>query len=369
MQRIRMLACLLACMTAVCAHARATETVLHLSVAGDLDSSELVSRIERQLLDTGPHALAVVELGGTRYRLDLVWRVASAARRSPSPVVVLLNDSRERRVGAGQAIVAMASPRGAVGRRMRIVGEPSDRIEGPPAEPAEHERMVRELSGDLWVRLRDIGSEPGLSRIVAADEVGWWIEPGEERPRLVGAGEGPAVMRSTAGGAIIADLAGDALASVGLLEGPFADARALIAAEGLGRVRIERVRLESKLEATHQRVLEALDAADRTMDRVRAAIGEVQDRRRSRRRGRLPDSAYRRAGLEIVRELEAARAELDAVEALFELHPELLLRPAPRSTRIGLTPAIMASDWRAEFTTRRAAIDSLERTGREWMER
>ncbi len=349
--------------------AHATETVMHLSVAGDLDSSELVSRIERQLLDTGPHALVVVELGGTRYRLDLVWRIASSARRSASPVVVFLNDDRSRRVGVGQAVVAMASERGAVGRRMRIVGEPSDRIEGPQAEPEKRERMVRELSGDLWVRLRDIGSEPGLSRIVAGDEVGWWIEPGEERPRLVGAGEGPPAMRSTSDGQLIADLAGDDLASVGMLEGPHADARALIAAEGLGRVRIERVRLESRLEESHRRVLEALDAADRTMDRVRAAIGEVQDRRRSRRRGVLPDSAYRRAGLEIVGELEAARAELDAVELLFEAHPELLLRPAPRSTRIGLTPAIMASDWRAEFTSRRSAIDSLERTGREWMER
>ena len=364
-------------LVAITASSAIAQRALHLRVEGDLDSGVLADAIASAIDDRDtperPLDLVLLELNAAKARTDVAWMIASALVDRPQRSVIWLRGDASGRVGSTVLALALCVDAAVIARRTTFQSEPADSIDHLAPDDTDWERASRELDGMLWVTLRRLGHDPSVGRALLADgdaEIWFWsdergvhlmptapIDPAITSRRLVGrAPSGRHEMR----------IDPDALIRAGLLRGRASNPRSALALGGVRPALIERVIIEPELETTLRAIHGALATTDTCVTLSRARVQQLRTPRGDRA---VMPREYHDAGRAILEHIEAARAELDKVEALAQRVPETLRTPAPHGAAIGRTPQQNTADWRRAILDRRRDLDTLERTARDYLAR
>lgn len=332
--------------------------LVHVRVAGPLDSAHVGAAIIREIERAASEGKAGValEFGANEARLDVVWAIARAIVDSPVPVGVLLRDDEDRAAGWNLMLLGLTSPvcAGAPGLRVRC--EPGDDLAHLAPADLDAEKMERELRALVWEGLRRRGIDPAFAVALVDRSSMIVIETHENGARLSSdehAGE--PLLRVSAAGVARADVSAGLLQSAGLLDAEVRDARSLIdgwrGEGGTKTVKIESGLAEARDEVGRElpRIDQALDAIE---EAIRRAARPIDDRA-------VPRSVLEQAAAQALRDLDGVTKRLVTLEARFDDYPELLRFPAPEGTPVARDEERNIWDWRRAFLERRGRIDDL----------
>lgn len=358
--------------------------VLHLHVRGDLDSLRLARDFAKVVAEGRADGVEVVllELSGDRWRADVIHAMAKALRDGQSPgaapargsgrVFVLLDDETDRRVGLGQASLALLADASTMTPKTRLVfGGPDDLRETASPE-TDWERVDRELQGLLYLAARDRQADVMLTTLLPRPSGPLWAVPaaGASHPwRLVqsrpdGGASIPIVPPAPEGQApqFSIDLA--AATRLGIVTSQAKDVGQLLASQNLRARPILRKELSSGLEAARMRIARLCGQLD---DALRAI--DIDLNQAGRLRGQDAPRRKREAGTRGIAAVAEAERHLFDAEALMIDYPELLAGLPPGRTPVGQEPEDHPTLWRWRFqdfrdevTRLRGEAESLART-------
>ncbi|MCB9845789.1 MAG: hypothetical protein H6811_07395 [Phycisphaeraceae bacterium] len=347
------------------------EAILHLTIAGDLDSIALARETTDALVATTNTDMVILELDGNRWRSDVLWMLGSAIRDCSAPVVVLLRDPKDKRVGLGQLVLGLLATSCVIDPGTHVESDESGDRRSLIPEQTDMERVERELSGMVWVKLRHRGHRGELAEsMLRSAGSAWIVDPPDGPPEIVleppTDPSAPRFIDVRADGTVHVSIDADTLAALRLVDDCLPDARRLIAAYGPSSGRIERRELKSQLGHARDELDSVLRAADDATHGVERELDRVDHPPDDRV---VPASAYREAGRAGLNRLAAARSLVEQAERLFDSHPELLRTPAPAGTPVGRTSERNTADWRLVFLDRRRTIERLEDRARRFASR
>jgi len=149
------------------------------TLAGDLDAMALADRLSAVLHDAHERnaSLVLIELAGDRWRTDVVWAMAQMIQKSQIPVVALLQDTRDHRVGAGQLMLATLCDQSWIDPDTRIVSTQRDDLASWADENTDWERVQRELAAAIWLKLYERDGPVLLARPLVDQQDTVWIGP------------------------------------------------------------------------------------------------------------------------------------------------------------------------------------------------
>lgn len=349
------------------AQTSARADVLHLTIRGDLDSTQLAADAVAALKAHQSASAIVIQLDGNRWRPDVVHAIAGGIIESRSPVGVLLMDRRDRRVGLGPLMLGMIAQAAVIDRQTAASSTEDEML---PARGSEDElaRVDRELGGWLWVGLDRSGLAPALGEAIAyrdtaldatLDEQGQWTlvpAPGPGRGSEAQAGQEPFLLvNADRSAGVQADAS--LLRSLNLVASLGRHPRDVLQALGVPPDRLVRVEVTSGLADAADQINRAVADTDAAIRRARALIDDHYDLTRG---VELSESVIARSRSSVLAEVSRARNRLARAETLLEQHPELLDRPAPVGTPVARTPQQNTRDWRSLFLDRRDDFERLE---------
>lgn len=315
--------------------------------AGDLDAMAIVGRLDAVLEDAERrHAQAVLlELGGNRWRTDVVWAMARVVQQRRIRVIALLGDDEDGVVGAGQLMLATLCDSSWIDPGTRIESDQSDDLADWAPADTDFERVHRELAGSIWLRLREREGPVMLARALVSREESVWLADADETVTF----EEPPPEQATALIEYRDDgfrMRIDAAQSVRLkLVGGIESRPAVVLrAEGVNPVSPRRVELDSGLEQAHRRAWTMLN-------RVASYVDGLEQKGGSGIRvtgdGR---------GAERVRSgLNAVRRRLAELDVLLDVYPEI---PRLEPRRAG------GGDFAGTVKKVRVRIEKLAKRGR-----
>ena len=334
--------------------------VLHLRVAGDVDSIAMVRELSGHLDGVAEDGYegVLLEFQAGRLREDLAWRLGAAIDEAQRPVWVWLTGPAGASAGPEQLELAIRAEAAWIDPRIDVAWEGGP--EGATLMPEEMDRgrMARERYSSLWVALERRGastrlaegllkpSTPLRARWVVAGEcelVDGPVEPGRDAGLLT-------LVEPLGDGATRGRITPEAAEALRLVDGMERVARQVLrralgddVARGL---RTSRISVESSLD-------EHIAQGHRLMAvaRAEAALaGDVLGRWIDRDLGK---SAYERAVRERAREalaaVERGEASLRAFEALAAEHPEVLRTRAPVQADLPGVEETAARAWAREI--------------------
>lgn len=350
----------------------AARKVLHLHVRGDLDSMKLARDVADRLaaaVDDGTEVL-LLELSGDRWRADAVHAIAKSMRPGPTAahgrrtslrVLAWLHDETDRRVGFGQAALAMLADECAVSPRTRLIFEgPTDLRDTAPPD-TDWETVDRELGGLLYVAAKDRGADTMLAAIFPRPSGPLWAvpgaagspwsittNPGDDSRRLlvVPASEGDRPPRIEWDAAMMRRL--------GVATSEAGDAGQLLAAAGLRARRLVRAELASDLGEARGRVEQIIRRLDECLVLVDNDLS-----RASRLKGQDASRRKREAGDAALQLIAEAERRLFEAEAVMTDYPELLAGLPPGRTPVGQDTTKHPLLWRYLFQDRRDRVAAL----------
>jgi len=348
--------------------------VLHLHVRGDLDSLRLARDFAETLAAARADGVEVVllELSGDRWRADVVHAMAKALREAPSPgspphagsrrVLALLDDEVDRRVGFGQASLALLADACTLTPRTNIVFDGADDLRSTASPETDWERVDRELQGLIYLAAKDRQADVLLAAFMPKPSGPLWAAPAPDNTlpwRLMTnrpdhASATLLVPAEVEGHTARVQIDGSLAARLGITTCNAKDAGQLLASQELRARPIIRKELVSGLNDARtrlNRLVQQLDDGLRaiTIDLAQASKLRGQDAPRQKR------EAGDRSGRAIA---EAERRLLDA-EAVMTEYPELLAGLPPGRTPVGQDPEKHPMLWRWRFQDLRNEIDTL----------
>lgn len=355
--------------------------VLHLKVAGDLDNGRLVTQFGEAVAGLAAEGveILILEIGGNRWRTDVVCDMVKAARSAglladPAATtrrpewIVWLNDPADARVGSGAATLGAIADRCFLGHKTEIVFEPGDDVReiAPLNAVPDWGAVEQEIQGAVWGRLQARGAEVLLAAALPTPRQPLWMisagESSDRRGRLVATAPSsgtaatplatPVVGRDE--GAVRLRIDAAAAKGLGLAEGQAREVGQILAARRVLARPLVRRDIQSGLKAAKKQLYDNLSAADALRERIDKLLDEGE-------RARGLDVARRRAtagkrGLPLAD--EALALVLDA-ESLFKDYPELLRLVPPGHTEVGLVEARTPLAWNSAFQSRRTALTEL----------
>lgn len=348
--------------------------VLHLHVRGDLDSMKLAREFAERVAAAHEEGVEVLllELSGDRWRADAVHAMAralrpssaggAAAHRAGLRTMVLLHDDADRRVGFGQAALALLADQCAVSPKTRVVFEASTDLRDAAPPETDWEMVDRELQGALYLSARDRQADVLLAALLPRPTGPLWAVPGsaadapwrlstnaveDTRRVLVAPGNEPELPARV-------ELDRVMLRRLGIANLEGADVGQMLAAAGLRARPILRAELASGLAQARGKIEQVIRQLDECLSLVDADIG-----RANKLRGQDAAKRKREAGEGALRLIiEAERRLLDA-EGVMTDYPELLAGLPPGRTPVGQEAEKHPMLWRWLFQDRRDQITSL----------
>lgn len=317
--------------------AEAEGRVWQVRIEGDLDCMKMARDVTAELARARNEkaGLVVLDVDAARSRPDVVWEMGKAVREGGVPAAVFLHNGPDGRVGAGALELGVLAGAAWVGPRTVVRQAPADDLRWMAPAEVSWERVERELSGALWVRLKEKEADPGLASVLVAPSKGCWCVRGaEDRHWTLVASEpakGPQaeqVVFAGAEGYLRLEIGAEALEGLGVARAA-PNASQVIAAGGkTGATRVTRTiknglsgargdvgRLLDEARASAHRATDLLDVKTRTKKRVASAAD------------------YHAAGREALAELEQARARVDETERVIAEYPEVLRQPPVSKTK------------------------------------
>jgi hypothetical protein len=335
---------------------RGPGAVHRIVMRGDLECARDV-RQARDALDAACKeraALVVLELGGNAARLDLLLELGSAVLDAPAPVVVLLNDPDDRRVGPAQLCPGLLAPRCYITPDTLVRGS----IAGPLADLAPEStpwaQVCEQLRDELARALARRETDQAFAGILVSPTAQAWVLL---EPQVTVLNEPPASRAIQAvslpeDGPPLFSMDAKRAAACRLVDEIVPSPAAVESRQGIrAPVRVNHD-VRPSLAAADARARATQDQAEHAAEEVRKVLKLPDPETRS-----VPTARYRAAGdraLEMIRRSEATLAELEGILADY---PELLRRPAPGQAAVG-EESSSQSRWRSLVQTRR---DRLER--------
>lgn len=327
--------------------------VWHLIVPDDLDTADLADRLVAELhhaREAQPR-LVLLELAGDSGRWDLVARVGQTLADMTTPVAVLLDDPRDRRVGVAQVVLALASRCGSITEQTRVrTGRDRQLRALAPSDVAWGEvenTLLKILEAPLTA------APEGLAdAMLFPSSVAWLLPDDAGRRTIVRERPAPDAARLAtqivflddrdtwsfrASPALLADLA--------LPIETVRSTQDLLRRFGVRGLSTRRVELSSGLNEARERAERVLADADRLIEDLRARLDLPADR------SVAPDT-IRRRGRSIVADARAALDALAGVEETLRRFPELLREPAPGQTGVAGSVTSYAAAWRRALQSR-----------------
>lgn len=347
--------------------------VLHIVIAGDLDTTRLALDLADAVNNRAPSTDAIVlELAGDRWRRDVLWMIAQSLRESGLDTEVFLGNSKDRSVGLGMLALGLTADRCVIAPATTLTRTPSDDRSALAPETTEWERVDRELNGLLWVamRARHLPGELGEALLTPTTPV-WVVRSSAGLPAEIAfepppAGRADRMIDTRPDGSASASIAADLARELGLVDAIAKSVRSDLVRSGPAPSHIERITLTSGLDEARARAADLLEQTDAIAQHADARLTRLEhpiDRR-------VVSIATRATQAQLaLDEVAAARDRLDRVEALFDQLPELLALDAPAGTRVGRTPAANRSDWRYAMTSRAGTLRRLADRARDHLAR
>lgn len=351
--------------------------VLHLHVRGDLDSLRLAREFAETLAAARAEGVEVVllEISGDRWRADVVHAMSKALREAPSPgspphansrrVLALLDDEVDRRVGFGQAALAMLADACTLTPRTNIMFEASDDLRSTASPETDWERVDRELQGMIYLAAKDRQADVLLAALLPRPSGPLWAAPAADpalpwrlttnRPEHASATL--LVPAEVEGRLARIQVNGTLAVHLGITTCQAKDVGQLLASQDLRARPILRRELVSGLNDARtrlNRLVQQLDDGLRAVSIDLAQAGKLRGQDAPRQKREAGD----RSGRAIT---EAERRLLDA-EAVMTDYPELLADLPPGRTPIGQDPEKHPMLWRWRFQDLRNEIDTLRAT-------
>jgi hypothetical protein len=321
------------------------------SLAGDLDAMALATRLDEVLAQAHQRnaSLVLLELAGNRWRPDVVWAMAQVIEQSDTPVVALLQDTRDHRVGAGQLMLATLCESSWIDPDTQILSTQDDDLSLYAPSTTDWERVERELAGAIWVRLYERDGPVLLARPLVDQRDAVWIElegkptadaqtdddkpdanldeaaPVPAQPLIITRGPQhsdnaqPIVTVSENGSFTIAITPGRAI-RLGLVLGIERRPAVVLRQAGARPVSPHKVTLESGLDKAHERAWVLLEQLDAVLDDLERLPGS--DRSTDQRDRRDIDAQLRQG----MQHFQEGRSQLGQLLAIY---PEILAMPAP----------------------------------------
>lgn len=358
--------------------------VLHLHIRGDLDSLRLARDFAAIIAEGRADGVEVLllEFSGDRWRADVVHAMAKALRDGQSPggapargsgrVLVMLDDETDRRVGLGQASIALLADACTMTPRTALAFGGGDDLRPTASPETDWERVDRELQGLIYLAARDRQADVMLSTLLPRPSGPLWAVPASDaalpwrlmQSRPDAAASMPIVPPAPEGQSPDVRLDCATAARLGIVTCEAKDAGQFLAAQNLRARPIIRKELASGLESARVRITRLcgqLDDALRAIDIDLSQAGRLRGQDAARRKR----EAGARGSASIA---EAERQLLDA-EATMTDYPELLAGLPPGRTPVGQEPdkhpmlwRWRFQDFRDEITRLRAEAEALART-------
>jgi hypothetical protein len=345
-------------------------------ISGDWDTGQLArdfaTAIDEAVAERAQ--LIVIEVDGDRARTDVLRHMLVSLRGAEVPSAVLLSDSREKRVGVGQLVLALAAGRSGIvpgvvvrggARELRelspepAVGLERDAGAGAATTRAAAEKAWDEVESAAAALLRARLVERRLPERLAADllmpiEAVWLVAArGDQAARVFvkraetsePVTEPPADAVQIWGGvapALTLEIAGEKAVEVGLVDVATRDLRAFMLEMDARGVTPRRVVIASELAGARKDVVELLAAAS-------ARVLDAKERLRvpSPSRVGVSTDAYAKIASEVERMLDEVMGKVEAIERMMERLPELLTDAPPGVTDVGATAARRVTAWRS----------------------
>ncbi len=359
--------------------AAAPRRVVHLHVRGDLDNLRLAGDFQAKLRSAAQDGagLIVVELDGDRWRADVVDAMCRHVQQSAVPVVVLLQDQQDHRVGTGAALVGLAAVACYAEAKTDIVFKPGDDRRELAPKATKWEEVEQSLLGAAAEGQRLRGADVRLPGFLMKPASSMWaLEPtpgaamllSPTAPPSTGAGSAQFAARVAeqggAGGGVTATIRPEIAAGLRLVKAVVSRAGEVIADQGaVARPLINQSMASGlgdgakNLRRSMEHLDSAIESAERTLE-VR-----VPDQRQN------TDSLYRAAGRDALGQAQQATALLDEAERLASDYPELVRMPAFGQTEIGTDADDHEGQWRKVIQKRRDKITKLEVKARGYVRR
>lgn len=341
----------------------------HVRLPGDLDHSDLVKQVGAALEGARAAGLGVVlDVGGNKSRTDVLSALCVTLRDSPVYTVVFLVDNADKRVGAGQLVLALFADKCAIDTDTKVDGYASDiAFRELASDEPDWNVIETELKARLAVELEDVA----VSRTVAEKIASGLISP-ESDFAIAKSAEGCRVVSPQAKGALplvseklitpvpgtippppaFLDATGRELAPLGVATA--GSVKNTLAKIGGAMATQKAVNIEDTVERLTVK-LEALFADAETLERD---VDERLD---------LPDPAersvakgqYHAAAEEGRHNLLEVNRMIGEIEGVVQRVPEILRTPAPGQAVAGAKVTSFAAKWRARIQKLRTRHDAL----------
>lgn len=334
--------------------------VLHVRVAGDIDSASMVRELQGHL-DRAGHARfegVLLELQAGRVREDLAWSLGAAIEDAGGPVWVWLTGLAEETAGPEQLELAMRGAGAWIEPGLDIEWDGPAGSASLMPEGIDPDRMMRERYSSLWVACERRGASTRLAegllrpsvplratRLVAGEcgLVEGPVAPGEDGGMVT-------LVELVAGGGTKGRISPDVAVALKMVNGVERSARQVLRRafgdERSRGFRTERADVESDLD-------EKIAEGHRLIGVARAEAALAQDVLRERIESGLGRGAYDRAVRERARNslvvVERGEAALRAFEAIAADRPEVLRTRAPVQADLPGVEETAAKAWAREI--------------------
>lgn len=336
-----------------------TPLVLHVRVAGDIDSAAMVRELQDHLdkADNARFEGVLIELQAGRVREDLAWSLGAAIEDAGGPVWVWLTGLADEVAGPEQLELAVRGAGAWIepGLDVEWDGPPESASLAP--EGVDAERMMRERYSSLWVACERRGASTRLAEGLLRPSVplrATRLVAGEcalvEGPVAPGEDGGMVTLVEPVAGGTKGRIPPEIAAALKMVDGVENSARQVIR-RALGEersrgLRTERAEVESDLE-------EKIAEGHRLIGVARAEAALAQDVLRKRIESGLGRGAYDRAVRERARHslvvVERGEAALRAFEAIAAERPEVLRTRAPVQADLPGVEETAAKAWAREI--------------------
>ncbi len=336
-----------------------TGRIWHLKLSGDLDCDRLArdfaAQLERAASDRGGAALVVVELDGNRARPDLVLATGRRLAECRVRTAAYLADSRDHRVGLGQALLGALCTDAFIAPGTRIIHTPADDLRSLAPDDTDWERIAEQLAAETGPRIESRAGDPALASLLLDARSSAWFVASSEGERIETAaqqgGAGTQFIFFGASGLERLDIDAPLAASLRLVRaGSPGVARMLNDLGARGGASRSRAECSSGLTEAERRLV-------RSMDDLLVALEQIEESLRvtNAKLDRRPLAIdYRKAGEAALVRIAAAERNLSGAEALAAEYPELMREES--TTPSASRPRVLAN-LRRDLSRHRAAAE------------
>lgn len=333
--------------------------VLHVRVAGDIDSAAMVRELQDHFRKAGSAGFAgvLLELEAGRVREDLAWNLGAAIEDAGGPVWVWLTGRAGTAAGPEQLELAMRGAGAWIVPGLRVEWDGPAESASLMPEGLDRDRMMRERYSSLWVACERRGASTRLAEGLLRPSVPLRVTrlvAGEcalvEGPVAPGEDGGMETLVEPISGGTKGRISSDVAVALKMLDGVEGTARQVIR-RSLGEeksrgLRTERAEVRSDLA-------ERIAEGHRLIGVARAEAALAQDVLRKRIESGLGRGAYERAVRERARNalavVERGEAALRAFEAIAADRPEVLRTRAPVQADLPGVEETAARAWAREI--------------------